>query len=144
MRILIVEDDPVSRRFLEKILQNLGHDVTACTNGREAWEAYRQGNYPVVISDWMMPEIDGIELCRRVRAHVRPDYCFFIMLTAKTSKTDFLEAMDAGADDYLTKPLDRDEIEVRLRVTQRILRLHNGQAPSKKLYGVPPLKKTSW
>jgi two-component system cell cycle response regulator len=130
MKILIAEDDVVSRLFLQKLLQKLGHTVRACHDGVEAWAAYQEEDFPVVISDWMMPQMDGLDLCRRIRRLNRPDYCYFMMATARTAKADFLEAMDGGADDYLTKPLDKDEIEVRLRVAQRILSLirHNGDA----------------
>jgi DNA-binding response OmpR family regulator len=121
MKILIAEDDTISRFFLEKTLQKLGHSVTSCKDGGEAWKAYQAMDYPLIISDWMMPETDGLELCRRVRRQNRANYCYFMMLTARTSKTDFLEAMTAGADDYLTKPLDADEIEVRLRMAERII-----------------------
>jgi DNA-binding response OmpR family regulator len=121
MKILIAEDEPISRLFLEKALQRLGYEVRACKDGSEAWDAYQKSTYPIVISDWMMPGTDGLELCRRIRQQSRPAYCYFLMLTMRASKADFLEAMDAGADDYLTKPLDADEIEVRLRVAERIL-----------------------
>ena len=90
-------------------------------DGREAWEEYQETTYGVVISDWMMPEIDGLDLCKRIRSTKKRDYTYFIMLTARASKADFLEAMDGGADDYLTKPLETDEIRVRLRVAERIL-----------------------
>ena len=130
MRILIAEDDTISRFFLEKTLQKLGHSVTSCKDGGEAWKAYMATDYPMIISDWMMPETDGLELCRRVRRQNRASYCYFMMLTARTSKTDFLEAMTAGADDYLTKPLDADEIEVRLRMAERMLVLKGASGGS--------------
>lgn len=128
MKILIAEDDTISRFFLEKTLQKLGHTVTACKDGTEAWKAFQQGDYPMVISDWMMPETDGIELCRRIRRHSRSKECYFMMLTARTSKSDFIEAMAVGADDYITKPLDGDEIEVRLRMAERMLAMKRAQA----------------
>jgi DNA-binding response OmpR family regulator len=123
MRILIAEDDAVSRRFLELLLQRLGHTVKACEDGESAWQAYQTEDFRVLMSDWMMPGMDGLDLCRKIRRLNRPEYCYFIMSTAKTAKGDFIEAMNAGADDYVTKPLDKDEIEVRLRVAQRILTL---------------------
>ena len=126
MKILIAEDEPISRLFLEKSLQRLGYEVQACKDGNEAWEAYLAADYRIIISDWMMPGTDGLELCRRIRGQARATYCYFMMLTMRTSKADFLEAMDAGADDYLTKPLDADEIEVRLRVAERILAFQKG------------------
>jgi len=122
MKILIAEDDTISRYFLEKTLQQMGHQVTAAKDGGEAWKAFLAGDYPMIISDWMMPEIDGIELCRRIRRQNK-SYSYFMMLTARTSKTDFLDAMTAGADDYLTKPLDADEIAVRIRMAERIIAL---------------------
>jgi DNA-binding response OmpR family regulator len=128
MKILIAEDDTISRFFLEKTLQKLGHMVTACKDGAEAWKAFQQGDYPMVISDWMMPETDGLELCRRIRRHSRSKECYFMMLTARTSKSDFIEAMAVGADDYITKPLDGDEIEVRLRMAERMLAVKRAQA----------------
>lgn len=144
MKVLIAEDDTISRRFLERVLQKLGYMVTACVDGKEAWQAYMGSDFQVVISDWMMPESDGIELCRRIRGHSRSDYCYFMMLTAKSGKTDFLEAMDAGADDYLTKPLDPEEIEVRLRMAERMLMLRRAKRETPKIYQVPaPTPKSS-
>jgi len=123
MRILIAEDDTVSRLFLQRLLEKMGHTVTACVDGAVAWKSYQDGDYRMVLSDWMMPEMDGIRLVRAIRAANRPGYCYFIMVTARTAKSDFMEAMAAGADDCITKPLDKDEIEVRLRVGHRILAL---------------------
>lgn len=123
MKVLVVEDEPISRRVLERTLERKGYTVTACENGTQAWALYQQGNFRLVIADWMMPEMDGLELCRQIRQANHQDYCYYILLTAKTGKANFLEAMDSGVDDYLTKPLDADEIKVRLRVAERILAL---------------------
>ncbi|MGH9821758.1 MAG: response regulator transcription factor [Blastocatellia bacterium] len=123
MRVLIAEDDPISRAFLQKLLEKLGHTVTACVSGTDAWNAYKTEDFRLVVSDWMMPGMDGIELCRAIRKANRSTYCYFIMVTARTAKSDFVEAMNAGADDCLTKPLCPDEIAVRLIVAQRILAL---------------------
>jgi sigma-B regulation protein RsbU (phosphoserine phosphatase) len=123
MRVLIVEDEPISRRVLARVLERKGYKVTACENGTQGWELYRQRNFRLVIADWVMPEMDGLELCRKIRQINYPDYCYYILLTAKTGKAYFLEAMDSGVDDYLTKPLDTDEINVRVRVAERILAL---------------------
>ena len=136
MEILIAEDDAISRRILERVLQKLGHTVTACEDGSTAWEIYQQSDFQLVISDWMMPGVDGLELCRRIRGMGRPNYCYFILLTAQTGKENFLTAMDSGADDYLTKPLDTDELNVRLRVARRILAL---QSDVQTLRGVLPI-----
>src|SRR4051812_37884409 len=88
MKVMIAEDDPVSRRILEKFLANLGYSATVCLDGKQAWETYQKGDYRLIISDWMMPEIDGLELVRRVREVERQEYCYFILLTAKTGKTN--------------------------------------------------------
>ena len=124
MNVLVAEDDPVSRRFLEKILQNLGHEVTSCPNGAEAFNAFVQSSYSVVISDWMMPEMDGLELCKRIRRANKLSYAYFIMETAKSNKADVLEAIEAGVDDYLTKPLNIDDIRERLKAAERNVELH--------------------
>ncbi|MGH8003147.1 MAG: response regulator [Limisphaerales bacterium] len=136
MKILVAEDDAVSRLILEKALQNWGHSVTACDSGAAAWALYRVGEFRVVISDWMMPEMDGPELCQKIRTLKRSDYTYVILLTAKTGKENFLEGMEAGADDYLTKPFDADELKVRLKVAERILSL---QADIQTLRGILPV-----
>jgi DNA-binding response OmpR family regulator len=124
MKILIAEDDDISRRLLSAALTKLGHDVQAATNGREAWDAWRNHQLQFVISDWMMPDLDGLEFCRRVRAERRIDYTYIILLTARTGKMNYLEARTAGADDFITKPFERDELCARVRVAERILGLH--------------------
>jgi DNA-binding response OmpR family regulator len=123
MKVLIADDDPVSRRLLESYLRKWGHEVTAAADGAEAWRLFEQGEFPIVVSDWMMPELDGLELVRRIRGCGRPGYVYAILLTAKSQKEDLVEGMDAGADDFVTKPFDRDELQARLRVGERIIRL---------------------
>ena len=123
MKILIADDDPVSRRLLQNYLQKWGHEVVVAMNGAEAWTLFEQQEFPVVISDWMMPEMDGVDLVRRIRASARPNYVYTILLTAKSQKEDLVEGMEAGADDFLTKPFDRDELHARLRAGERILQL---------------------
>src|SRR5688572_19078336 len=110
MRILIVEDDYDSSEMLQVLLEQDGHEVVAARNGLEGWEKFNRGNFSVLISDWLMPEVDGIELCRRVRAADKPNYCYFILLTALKGKANLLEAMNAGADDFIPKPYDPDEL----------------------------------
>lgn len=136
MKILVAEDDAVSRLILEKTLQGWGHSVATCDNGQAAWALYRSGEFRVVISDWMMPEMDGPELCQKIRSLKRSDYTYVILLTAKTGKENFLEGMEAGADDYLTKPFEADELKVRLSVAERILSL---QADVQTLRGILPV-----
>jgi signal transduction histidine kinase len=125
MQILIADDDPVSRRLLQNFLQKWGYEVTAAGDGAEAWRLFQAGSFPMVITDWMMPELDGSGLIRRIRGSQRPGYVYAMLLTAKSQKEDLVEGMEAGADDFLTKPFDRDELRVRLRAGERIIRLEH-------------------
>jgi len=121
MNILVAEDDNVSRRILHRNLTRLGHTVSEAGNGAEAWTILQRESIRLVVSDWMMPEMSGLELCRRVRARTDANYIYFILLTARQGDENHREAMAAGVDDFLTKPLDREELETRLRVAERIL-----------------------
>jgi signal transduction histidine kinase len=123
MKILIADDDTVSRRLLQSYLQKWGYEVTAASDGAEAWRLFEAGVFPIVITDWMMPELDGPGLLRHIRSIPRPGYVYAILLTAKVQKEDLVEGMEAGADDFLTKPFDRDELRVRLSAGERIIRL---------------------
>jgi two-component system, NtrC family, sensor kinase len=128
MKILIAEDDPVSRRLLQSYLERWGHEVVTAQDGAEAWGFFQNGEFPIVISDWMMPELDGVELIRRVRAYPRPGYVYLILLTARAQKEDIVQGMEAGADDFLAKPFDREELRVRLRAGERIIQLEQSLA----------------
>jgi DNA-binding response OmpR family regulator len=121
MKVLIAEDDRDSRELLGWLLQKLGYEVVATENGKDAWEAYRKGQFHLVISDLVMPDIDGLELCRRIRGNKQSHYTYIILLTALIGKKDYLEGMDAGADDFVTKPFDTDELKARLGVATRII-----------------------
>ena len=121
--ILIAEDDAVSRKLLEKSLAKAGHDVVAAANGRMAFEMFRETFFPMVLTDWMMPEMDGIALCRAIRNHASPGYVYIVFLTAKDSKDDIVTGLEAGADDYLTKPFHPTELMARLKTGKRILEL---------------------
>lgn len=123
MKVLIADDDPVSRKLLQNYLQKWGCEVTSAEDGAEAWSCFQRDEFPVVITDWMMPELDGLELIRRIRSGLHGSYVYLILLTAKGQKEDLVEGMDAGADDFLTKPFDRDELRVRLRAGERIVEL---------------------
>jgi signal transduction histidine kinase len=123
MRVLIADDDPVSRHLLRSHVAAWGHEAAVAEDGARAWELFTAGEYPLVISDWLMPEVDGLELLRRVRAAPRPAYVYFILLTALSQKEDLVHGMEAGADDFVTKPFDRDVLRVRLRAGERIIRL---------------------
>ena len=116
MKVLIAEDDRDSRELLSWILEKLGYQVIATSNGREAWDAYRKGRFRIVISDVLMPEVDGLELCRKIRLHKQSKYTYIIIITALIGKKDYLEGMEAGADDFVSKPFDPDELKARLRV----------------------------
>jgi two-component system, NtrC family, sensor kinase len=126
VKILIAEDDSASRRLLETLLSNWQYEVTSCVDGNEAWEALKSDDAPsLVILDWMMPGIDGIEVCRRVRAARASHLTYIIMLTAIDTRDDVIEALSMGADDFLSKPFDRGELRVRLQVGKRILGLQD-------------------
>ena len=121
--ILIAEDNAVSRKLLEKSLAKAGHNVVAAANGRMAFEMFRETFFPMVLTDWMMPEMDGIALCRAIRNHASPGYVYIVFLTAKDSKDDIIAGLEAGADDYLTKPFHPTELMARLKTGKRILEL---------------------
>ncbi|GAB4330201.1 MAG: SpoIIE family protein phosphatase [Calditrichia bacterium] len=128
MKILIAEDDPYSRRLLQRRLEKWGHEVVAAKDGLEAWELFRKEPCSLVISDWMMPGIDGLELIRRIRQHPTDGYIYTVLLTAKDRKEDLILGMETGADEYLTKPFDADELNVRLRAGERIINLEKNLA----------------
>ena len=125
MRILIAEDDAVSRMILRRAVEKIGHECLAAADGEEAWVLYKENpDLDAIISDWMMPGMDGLELCRLVRGEGREAYTYFIFLTALGDKEHLLMGLEAGADDYLSKPLDRDELQVRLISASRVTELH--------------------
>jgi two-component system chemotaxis response regulator CheY len=124
VKVLIVEDDPVSRRLLEVFLVKWGYDVKSTRNGIEAWQLLHEPKAPsLVISDWMMPGMDGLELCRKIRDMERPEYTYFIIITAKEKTEDVVEGLEAGADDYLVKPFDQEELKYRVKIGERIIQL---------------------
>ena len=125
-RILIAEDDPISRRVLEVFLAKRGYRVSVVTNGEDALRILLDDNAPrLAILDWMMPQLEGTQVCRQVRGHADRPYVYILLLTARTQKDDLLEGLRSGADDYLTKPFDSRELEARLMVGQRILGLQD-------------------
>ena len=124
MRVLIVEDEVVSRRLLEVFLLKLGYEVIPVSSGKEALGVLEGPQAPnLVISDWMMPEMDGLELCHRTREIQTTGYIYFIILTAKMDKEDTIKGLEAGADDYLTKPFDQEELRCRIKIGERIVNL---------------------
>jgi phosphoserine phosphatase RsbU/P len=123
MDILVVDDDALSLRLLIALVEKLGHHPISATDGLSAWELYRRHDCRVVISDWNMPGLDGIELLTRIRSLPGLGYTYFIMLTSRSDREDLAAGMAAGADDLLIKPISRDDLEVRLNVAQRIVSL---------------------
>jgi two-component system, cell cycle response regulator len=123
-RVLIADDDPVSRRMLEAFLEKWGYEVITATDGLEALRILQAANAPrLAVLDWMMPGMEGPQVCQRMREHPDWPYVYVLLLTARSEKTDLLRGLESGADDYLTKPFDSQELRGRLQVGQRILDL---------------------
>lgn len=126
MRILIAEDDKISRRVLEASLSEWGYDVTAVADGNEALALLRGENAPrLVVLDWMMPGLEGVEVCAKIRERSQQPYVYVLLLSARNEKQDMLAGLKAGADDYLTKPFDTQELRARIFAGERILRLQD-------------------
>ncbi len=124
MKVLVADDDAINRRMLQQILTLWGYEVVLARDGTEAWNILRQDDAPkLAILDWMMPGMNGLDICREVRKRSGVSYIYILVLTANLEKTDIVTGMDAGADDYLTKPFDANELRVRLLAGQRILDL---------------------
>lgn len=125
-KVLIAEDEPVSRRMLEAFLSRWGYEAVVTRNGAQAWDFLAAADAPrLALLDWMMPELNGIDLCRKVRQLRDHLYVYILLLTAKSLKQDLLEAFEAGADDFLTKPFDAEELHGRLLVGDRIVTLQD-------------------
>ena len=123
-RVLIAEDDPVSRHMLESFLKKWGYEVISASDGTEALRILQGPHAPqLAVLDWMMPGMEGPEVCRRMREHPDWPYVYILLLTARTQKTDILRGLESGVDDYLTKPFDSQELRARIHVGQRILDL---------------------
>lgn len=124
MKILLAEDNASSRHALEAHLRQWGYEVVSTADGRQAWEALQARDAPrLALLDWMMPELDGIEVCRLVRARFNGAPPYVILVTAKSAQEDIVQGLESGADDYLTKPVDRDELRARLQAGRRIIEL---------------------
>jgi two-component system, cell cycle response regulator len=126
MRVLIADDSLVMRRLLQATLEGWGYEVSMASNGAEAWSILQGPDAPqVVILDWIMPVFTGLEICRLIRRRQEHRYTYVLLLTSKSQREDIVEGMGAGADDYVVKPFDKHELEVRLRAGRRIVELQN-------------------
>ena len=126
MKILIAEDDNISRRILSNFLNKWDFKVIETSDGNQAWEAMQVEDSPkLAVLDWMMPFIDGVELCRKIRGEEKLKSMYVILLTALERKENVIEGLDAGANDYVTKPFDKDELHARIKVGQRVIELQD-------------------
>ncbi len=132
MKVLIAEDDKVSSKVLEKNIKNWGYKVAITSNGQQAWKVFQKDEIPLAILDWMMPKINGLELCQKVRHLKKDNYTYIILLTSKDRQEDLLQGFRAGADDYIVKPFDPLELKARLQTGKRIVDLQNQLIYSKK------------
>ena len=133
-QVLVAEDDAMFRKILQSWLENWGYRVTLAEDGAQAWEVLQEKIPPqLLILDWMMPVIHGVELCRKVREQNRSPYQYILLATAKDAKQDLVRGLEAGADDYLTKPFDKSELRARLRASNRILTLQDDQIQAQDL-----------
>lgn len=123
MAVVVAEDDPVARMMLARILSKWGYEVTDVENGQEAWDALLQTKARLLVTDWTMPVMTGVDLSRKIREGDLPYYVYVVLLTSRDDKSEILEGFHAGADDYLTKPFDRDELRARVRAGERIVTL---------------------
>ncbi len=123
MRILIAEDDRITRASLARQLGNWGHAVTAAEDGQLAWERFQTGGFDIVITDWEMPRLTGVEFVQRIRQAAASTYVYVIMLTSRSDKSDIVRGIETGADDFVSKPFDREELRVRLLAGERIVTL---------------------
>lgn len=136
LQVLLADDDARVRDTLGFLIDSFGHQVTAVADGLAAWTAYQTGGFDLVVTDWMMPEMDGLELVRRIRAEGRSRYTYVIVITALGGTDHWLAGMEAGADDFVTKPCTPPELQARLRVAERILSL---QGEVRRLEGLLPI-----
>ena len=125
MQILIVEDEKISQKKLEKVLNLLDYNVLVANNGKEGLDLWKKNRPEIIITDWTMPEMNGIELCKKVREEEGSHYTYIIMVTNKESVIDMVESIEAGADDFITKPYIKEELTVKIKVAQRILKIES-------------------
>jgi len=123
MKVLIAEDEAVSRHLLQSYLRQWGHEVVAAADGAAAWRLFQEQELLLVLSDWEMPQMDGLELIRHIRQSVSGPFVYIILLTARSQKQDIIAGLEAGANDFVTKPFDRGELRVRVQAGERIIKL---------------------
>lgn len=137
MRILIADDDTTSRTMLQAVLRKWGYEVTTAVDGAEAWEKLQATDAPrLAVLDWMMPEVDGLRLCRKLRAQQRIDPLYLLLLTSRADRQDIVLGLEAGADDYVSKPYDPEELHARIKVGLRVLDLQDERTARQRLQGV--------
>jgi DNA-binding response OmpR family regulator len=125
MKILIAEDDPIYRHMLESLLTKWGYEVVAAEDGNQAWEILQEKNPPpIAVLDWLMPEMDGVEICKKVREKSKLKMTYVILVTAKGYKEDISAGLKAGADDYITKPFESEELHTSIQTGISSLELH--------------------
>ncbi|MFQ6109621.1 MAG: diguanylate cyclase [Candidatus Aminicenantales bacterium] len=130
MKVLIAEDEPISCRALERSIAGWGYETVTAKNGREAWEAVRKNEIRIAVLDWMMPGMDGLELCRKIRQKYqekKSKYIYIILLTGRDQQGDIITGLSAGADDYITKPFSFLELKVRIQNGERIIKVEDSQ-----------------
>ena len=131
MKILIAEDEYTTRLMVQVSLENWGYTVNSVADGKEAWNAFQKVETPdIAILDWEMPEVDGVELCKRIKNLQRPNPVYVIILTGRDDQKDILQGFDAGADDYMTKPFNDDELRARVRVAERLVTIQSSLSQS--------------
>jgi sigma-B regulation protein RsbU (phosphoserine phosphatase) len=136
MNILVVDDDPLACELARQIVLSAGYEVASCSDGQEARELYRDTPFPIIVADWVMPRLDGLEICRKVRLARKLPYTYFIMVTGLNNSADLLKAVDGGVDDFIKKPYETDELRARIKVAERLLGVHEHM---KKLEGLLPI-----
>jgi sigma-B regulation protein RsbU (phosphoserine phosphatase) len=123
MRILVAEDERITRSSLKRQLESWGHEVTDAEDGQQAWKCFGGAAYDIVITDWEMPHLSGLELVQQIHQAASTGYVYVIMLTSRSDKADLVKGIEAGADDFVSKPFDREELRVRLLAGERIVKL---------------------
>ena len=126
MKVLVAEDNPVFQATLVKLLKSWEYEVTLAADGEQAWEILKDGNGPrLALIDWFIPGVDGLELCKRVRAFPTPPYTYILLLTGNDQPDDVVKGIEAGADDYIRKPFNHRELQARVYAGRRILAVLN-------------------